>query len=108
MTATDNPTGTNAQTNLVTFKVVDHNKPTGIVASDQTGQYPVHSSKCSQYRMVAHVQDSNAIMAVPIKNRSETSLVDAYKNIYDNLTTAGLKPNLHICDNECPAAFKNS
>ena len=33
-------------------------------------------------------------------------LVDAYKKICDNLTTAGLKPNLQICNNECPAAFK--
>ena len=56
--------------------------------------------------MVAYVCDANAILAVPIKNRNESSLVDAYNTIYTKLTDAGVKPVVQICDNECPKALK--
>ena len=92
MTALDYPTGPNARTNLVTFKTVTEYEPTGAVATDQTGRFPVRSSRGNQYLMVAYVRDANAILAVPIKNRNESSLVDAYNTIYAKLTDAGVKP----------------
>ena len=107
MTALDYPTGTNARTNLVTFKTVIDYEPSGTVATDQTGRFPVRSSRGNQYLMVAYVRDANAILAVPIKNRNESSLVEAYNQIYDKLSFAGLKPIVQICDNECPRALKN-
>ena len=101
------PSGTNAQTNLVTFKTVSEFEPNGTVATNQTGRFPVLSSQGNQYVMVAYIQDSNAILAIPIKKRSENLLVTSYSTIYKTLTTAGLKPILHICNNKCPKAFKN-
>ena len=106
MTASDYPDGPNARTNLVTFKTIVDFEPTGIVATDQTGRFPVRSSRGNQYLMVAYIRDANAIIAIPIKNRSESSLLAAYSSLYDQLTSAGLKPTLQICDNECPATFK--
>ena len=106
MTALDYPSGPNARKNLVTFKTVTEYEPTGAVATDQTGRFPVRSSRGNQYLMVAYVRDANAILAVPIKNRNESSLVEAYNTIYDKLTNAGVKPVVQICDNECPKALK--
>ena len=95
-----------ARTNNVVLKTIDLDESTGKVATDQTGRFPIKSSRGNQYLMVAYIHDANAIMAVPIKNRSEQSLVDGYKEIYEKLTTSGLQPRLHISDNECSAAFK--
>ena len=67
MTALDYPSGPNARTNLVTFKTVTEHEPTGAVATDQTGQFPICSSRGNQYLMVAYVRDANGILAVPIK-----------------------------------------
>ena len=106
MTAEDYPTGTNAQTNLVTCKVVNIEEPTGKVATDQTGRFPTRSSLGNLYVMVAYVRDANAIIAKPLKNRSEANLVAAYAEIYDNLADRGLQPKIQICDNECPKTFK--
>ena len=106
MTATDYPTGTNARTNLVTFKTITEYKPTRVVATDQTGCYPIRSSKGNQYIIVAYIRDAKVILAVLIINRSEATLVEAYSTIYDQLKTAGLQPKFQMCDNECPKAFR--
>ena len=41
MTALDYPDRPNAQTNLVTFKTITDFEPTGIVATNQAGRFPV-------------------------------------------------------------------
>ena len=79
-----------ARTNNVVLKTIDLDKSTGKVATDQTGRFPVKSSRGNQYLMVAYIHNANAIMAIPIKNQSEQSLVDGYKEIYNKLTTSGL------------------
>ena len=56
--------------------------------------------------MVAYIHDANAILAIPVKNRSKQSLIDEYTTIYEKLTSSGLTPQLHISDNECSTAFK--
>ena len=105
MTASSS-TRTYARTNLVTFHTFDPKHQPGAVATDQTGRFPVRSSKGNQYIMVAYVRDANAILAIPIKNRSETTLVAAYSTLYEDLTNKGLQPLIQICDNECPRALK--
>ena len=95
-----------ARTNIATFKTVDFEKETGIIATDQTGRFPIRASSGNQYLMVVHVRDPNVILAIPIKNRSQTSLLQAYEMLYDRITSKGFKPTLHICDNECPSIFK--
>ena len=68
--------------------------PTGKVATDQTGCFPIRSSLGHQYIMVAYIHNVNVITAIPIKNRSEHSLVDAYSKLYNNLKASGLAPKL--------------
>ena len=92
---------------LVSFRTLDIPEPFGKVATDQTGRFPILSSLGHQYIMVAYVHDTNEITAIPIKNRSEFSLVDAYSKLYANLKASGLAPKLQVCNNKCPAAFKH-
>ena len=106
MTGEPSNKNSEAQTNMATFKTVDFKKETGIIATDQTGRFPVRVSSGNQYLMVVHVRDPNVILAIPIKNRSQTSLMQAYEMLYDRITTKGFTPMLHICNNECPSVFK--
>ena len=75
------PASDETQANMVSLKTVDLIKPTSKVATDQTGRFPVKSSRGNQYIMVAYVHDANAILVRPIKNQSQHSLVNAYNRI---------------------------
>jgi hypothetical protein len=79
---------------------------TGQVFSDQTGRFPVTSSKGNKYIMILYDYDSTAILAEPIKNRSATELLRAYSLLHQYLLDRGLKPQLQKLDNECSAALK--
>ena len=92
------------RTHFVYPKVIDI---TGQIFSDQTGRFPVTSSRGNQYIMVVYDYDSAAILAEPLKNRTEGELVRAYSRMHAYLTARGLKPQLQKLDNECPAALKN-
>jgi hypothetical protein len=91
------------RTHLVYAKVVTI---TGQIYSDQTGRFPVTSSKGNKYIMVVYDHDSAAILAEPIKNRTEGELLRAYSKLHQYLTDRGLKPQLQKLDNECSAALK--
>ena len=56
--------------------------------------------------MVAHDRDSNAILAESLKNRSESELTRAYKQIVDYFKVRGLKPQFQTMDNECPQGLQ--
>ena len=79
---------------------------TGKIASDLTGKFPVRSSRGNQYLMVVYIHDPNVILAIPLKDRTQLSLITAYTKLYEKITAKGFVPRLHICDNECPEAFK--
>ena len=44
---------------------------TGKVSTDQTGRFPVTSSRGSKYLMVLYNHNSNAILAEPLTSRNE-------------------------------------
>lgn len=85
---------------------VDSMPVTGRVYTDQTGQFPYVSSRGNKYVMILYDYDSNAIMVAPMKSRTETELVRAYKSMFDQLVRRGLKPTLQKLDNEAPAGLK--
>ena len=68
--------------------------------SDQTGRFPKRSSRGYQYIFIFYDYDSNAILAEPIKSRASTELITAWQKCYDTLTSRGIKPKLHVLDNE--------
>jgi hypothetical protein len=47
----------------------------GKIHTDQTGRFPVVSSKGNKYIMVLYEYDGNAIIAEHIKNRTATELL---------------------------------
>ena len=79
---------------------------TGQIHSDQTGRFPITSSRGSKYIMVVYDYDSNAILAEPLKSRTEQELLRAYTKIHTYLTVRGLKPVLQRLDNEAPGQLK--
>ena len=58
---------------------------TGNIFTDQTGRFPVMSSKGNQYIMVLYDYDYSAILAKPMKNRSESELVRVYTRMHTYL-----------------------
>ena len=77
------------------------------VHTDQTGKFPVTSTRGMKYVFVLYDYDSNSIHPVPIKNRLAESILEAYKQVHSKLIKAGLKPKLHRLDNECSQILKD-
>ena len=80
---------------------------TGKIYTDQTGRFPITSSKGDKYILVDYHYNSNTIHAEPMKMRTGLELKSAYNKIHILLTNRGLQPSLHIMDNECPNVIKS-
>ena len=74
--------------------------------SDQTGRFPVTSYKGNQYVMVLFETRSNNILVEPMRSRVSGEMCRAYQTLVDRLKECGIKPTMHILDNECSAEFK--
>jgi hypothetical protein len=79
----------------------------GQIHSDQTGRFPITSSRSSKYIMVVYDYDSNAILTKPLTSRTETELLQAYSKLHDYLTARVLKPVLQRPDNEAPGRLQS-
>ena len=99
MTASDLPAEANVRTHCVFAKTVSLS---GKVFSDQTGRFPHTSSRGNKYVMVFFDYDSSAILAEPLKSRGAAELLRAFSTLHELLSDRGLRPKLHILDNECP------
>jgi hypothetical protein len=80
---------------------------TGHIYSDQTGRFPITSSRGSKYIMVVYDHDSNAILTEPLTSRTESELLRAYSKLHDYLTARRLKPVLQRLDNEAPGRLQS-
>ena len=58
----------------------------GTVYSDQTGRFPTTSSRGTKYVMIFYDFDSSAILAEPLKSRSEAELLRAFSKMHHHLT----------------------
>jgi hypothetical protein len=92
------------RTHDVVFSV--NELPTGKIFTDQTGSFPVVSSRGVKAVMVMYDYDSNAILTEGITSRSKTELLRAYKVLLHRLHAAGIKPRLQRMDNEASGIFK--
>ena len=77
----------------------------GKICIDQTGRFPVTSSRRFRYIMVAYNHDSNIIHAEPMKNCRGSELLKSYTAIHNLLSERGLTPKMHYLDNECPTVL---
>jgi hypothetical protein len=71
----------------------------GKIYTDQTGRFPVVSSKGNKYIMVLYDYDSNAILAQPIKDRTAPELLKAFQFMEQELLAKRLTPKLMKLDN---------
>ena len=55
---------------------------TGKVSTDQTGRFPVTSSRGRKHLMVLYDHDSNVILAEPLTSRSKRKLVRATRVLH--------------------------
>ena len=65
-----------------------------MIATDQTGQFPIVSITGMQYIIVFYSYDSNVILAQPCQNRTGLELVDAYNKVYKRFMKAGIVPEI--------------
>jgi hypothetical protein len=73
---------------------------TAATYTDQTGQFPITSSRGMKYVMVMCKIDGNQILAEPLPNRSAGQLVAAYNKLFERLKASGIYPKLQYLDNE--------
>ena len=77
------------------------------VYTDQTGGFPITSSKGNKYVMVMCEVDGNYIDAEPMKSKSTESMVQTYLTLWKRLTSSKvITPKLHILDNEAPEPLR--
>jgi hypothetical protein len=76
--------------------------------SDQTGLFPIPSSRGNHYMFILYHQDTNTIHAIGIPNRKGPSIRDAWETTHHLLVQKGHAPELHILDNECSQDLKNA
>ena len=89
--------------NLVCYAALVYAK-SGVIYTDLPGRIPVASIRNMQYIFVCYAYELNAILVRPMKNRENESMVAAYKDIYEYLTSKNFKPKLNVTDNECSKA----
>jgi hypothetical protein len=63
----------------------------GQIYTDQTGRFPVVSSKGNKYIMISYDYDSHAILSQPIKDRTAHELLKAFQVMEQELVARGLK-----------------
>ena len=68
--------------------------------TDPTGRFLVPSTKGNEYILCGYDYDSNHVFAEPMKNRKKASQIKAVTTIIRKLKAAGLRPTLHILNNE--------
>ncbi|KAL7476769.1 hypothetical protein ACHAW6_002606, partial [Cyclotella cf. meneghiniana] len=77
--------------------------------TDQTGRFPITSSRGNKYMMVAVELDGNYIDAQPMRARTTKELVAAYRAIFARWKATGvICPNWHVLDNEAPEELKQA
>jgi hypothetical protein len=96
----NNEAGTALDTGVKTYYVYTATIHTEQIYTDQTGRFPVVSSKVKKYIMVLYEYDGNAIMVEPIKNITAMELLRAFQFMKQNIIARGLKPRLVRLDNE--------
>jgi hypothetical protein len=71
----------------------------GQIYTDQTGRFPVVSSKGNKYIMILYDYDSNAILEQPTKDLTAPELLKALQVMEQELVARDLKPKLMKLDN---------
>ena len=71
------------------------------LSSDQTGKFPITSSRGHKYIFVFYHFDTNTINGIAIKSRNTTDTCNTWQTAYELLKAHSKAPNIHILDNKC-------
>ena len=74
--------------------------------SNHTSRFWHRSSKGNKYLMIMCDYDSNAILAVPMKNRQAKTITESWETLHNKLTKLGYGTKNFILDNECSNDLK--
>ena len=78
----------------------------GHIYSDQTGRFPVQSSRGYKYVLILYDVDSNAIISRPLKTREGREITDNLLEVITLLISRGYHPKLFRLDNEITNKLK--
>ena len=68
--------------------------------SDKTGKFPYRSSKGMRYIMIVHHTNVNYIISEPMRNRTESQMLQTYDKVIIWMKIVGLETKKHVLDNE--------
>ena len=68
--------------------------------SDQTGKFPITSSKGHRYIFLFYHYNTNNIIGILIKSRNTSDLCEAWLQSFQMFKAHGKNPTIHILDNE--------
>lgn len=91
---------------VITGDIITSIQPTYKIYSDQTGRFPVTSSRGHQYIMIMYVYDLNAILEETVKSRTSEAITATYIKMFQYLKHQGYTPKAHWLDNEAPEGIK--
>ena len=78
------------------------------VYSNQTGKFPLASSRGNGYQMILYHTNSNSIWVELTKNRTKGELILACTRALSRMHACGLMPWCQVLDNEASAAYKQA
>jgi hypothetical protein len=92
----------NPKTHLLFAAIIDAGK----IYTNQTGRFPVTSSKKHTYVLIIYDFDTSAILTEPLKNRTASEILRAYSTLVIYLRNRGFQPCIHWLDNEASSLLK--
>ena len=78
------------------------------IYTDQTGKFPITSSRGHKHIMILCAIDGNVVLANPMMNKSEGAMVEIYQRLIKRLNDAGIFPKKHILDDEISKGYKEA
>ena len=75
--------------------------------TNQTGTFPVTSSKGNKNMMVIYSYDTNKILVHTMKTRKRSEIAQAYEKIFKQLTANGFRPIVRRISNKASVVIKH-
>ena len=97
--------GDNSNANMFVSAAFADNR-TGIIYSDNTGMFLFKSLEGNICFLIVYHYDTNAILALPISNFSNESILSAYQQQLERLELKGHKIKLNVMDNQASQVIK--
>ena len=79
---------------------------TGTFYTDATGALPSISLDGHQYYFIAYDYDTNYISTIPIKNVTDEAIIEAFKEVFQELKNKGHKPTFNVTNNQATKPIK--